>query len=125
VPEVEPPQIPTIIWLLQSGGLAPLAMGFVVAVLGIFFVIRPNHTASMILAFLSLLPAVFGLVAVYSAATAYGDMAKLPTMPKPSEFATLTGQAMGSSFCGLLGTILPIFVAILAMSRSSKRANNS
>jgi hypothetical protein len=118
MPEAQPQQIPTIGWLLQSGGLAPLAFGLILAVVGLIFVIRPNRTAGLMIAVLSLLPAIFGLVVVYSAAVDYVEMAASPRVPKPSEFAEITGRAMGSSFCALLGTIVPLFVAVLAQSRA-------
>jgi len=117
--QAEPQQVSTLSWLLQSGGLPPLVLGLVFALIGIVFIIRPNRAASLILAFLSLVPAIFGLIAVYSAATAYAKMAASSTMPKPSEFAELTGLAMSSSFCGLLGTLLSVFIAVLAMSRAN------
>ena len=120
MPESQPQQISTIVWLLQSGGIAPLALGLILAFVGIVFVIRPNRTWSMTLAFLSLLPAIVGLIVVYSAAADYAEMARSPNAPRPAEFARLTGRAMGSSFCGLLGTILPVFVAILALARTAK-----
>jgi purine-cytosine permease-like protein len=123
MPEAQPQQIPTIVWLLKSGGVAPLALGLILAVIGIVLVIRPNRTASAILAFLSLLPAIFGLIVVYSAAADYAQMAVSPTPPKPAEFAAITGRAMSYSFCGLLGTILPVFIVVLALSRACKSVN--
>jgi hypothetical protein len=120
MPEAQPHQIPTIVWLLQSGGLAPLAFGVILAVVGIVFVIRPNRTGSLVFAVISLLPAIFGLVVVYSAAADYVEMAPSATAPKPAELARITGQAMGSSFFGLLGTIIPVFVAVLALSRAAR-----
>jgi len=63
--EAEPRPSPTLAWLLMSGGLAPLALGIILALVGTFFVIRPKRLASMILGFLSLSPGIFGLIAVY------------------------------------------------------------
>ncbi len=123
MPEAQSQQIPTILWLLKSGGFAPLALGLILSVIGIVLVIRPNRTASTILAFLSLLPGILGLIFVYSAATDYAEMAVSPRVPKPADFAAITGRAMSFSFCGLLGTILPIFVAVLALSRASNSVN--
>ena len=124
MPEAQPQQIPTIVWLLQPGGIAPLALGLILALVGMVFVIRPNRSSSMILAFLSLLPAIIGLIVVYAAAAEYAEMARSRIGPKPAEFARLTGRAMGSSFCGLLGTILSVFVAILALARTGKSVDN-
>ena len=118
--EVQPRSIPTLLWLLQSGGFALLALGFFVALIGIVLVIRPNRTATTAMAFLSLIPAILGLILIYSAATAYCEMAASPTPPKPAEFSAVTGRAMSYSFCGLLGATLPIFVACLALLRGSK-----
>ena len=123
MPVAQPQQIPTIVWLLNSGGFAPLAFGLVLAIIGIVLIIRPNRMASAILAFVSLLPAIVGLIVVYAAAANFAEMAVSPTPPKPAEFAALTGRAMSSSFCGLLGTILPVFTAVLALSRACKSVN--
>ena len=123
--EAQPQSIPTILWLLQSGGVALLALGLVLALIGIVLVIRPNRTASTLLAFLSLLPAALGLIVIYSAAATYGEMARSPSPPRPAEFAAVTCRAMSYSFCGLLGAILPLFVAVLALLRGSKRLTPS
>ena len=124
MPDEELQQIPTILWLLKSGGIAPLALGLLLAAIGIVFLIRPNRMASTILAFASLLPALVGLIVVYSAAADCAEMAVSPTAPKPAEFAAIIGRAMSNSFCALLGTLLPVFFAVLAMLRafSSPRA---
>lgn len=114
------PQIQLIVWLLKSGGFTPLALGLVLAAIGIVLLNRPNRTASTILAFLSLLPAFVGLIVVYSAAVDFAEMATSPNLPKPSEYAHIIGHAMSNSFCGLLGTILPVFFAVLALSRICK-----
>ncbi len=122
MPEPHTQQVPTLVWLLQSGGLAPLALGLVLAAIAIIFVVRPNRKASLILAFLALLPAIFALVVVYSATAEFNEMAMSPTPPQPAEFARITSRAMGSSFCGLLGTVLPAFVALLGLLRAYKSA---
>lgn len=103
----------------------PLTLGSIVAVVGVICVVKPSRLASLIVALLSLLPAVCGMVVVYAAAVDYAQVAASPTPPKPAEFARLTGRAMGSSFFGLLGTVVPMFVAVLALSRAGKNANAS
>lgn len=125
MPEGELQKIPTIVWLLQSGGFWLLVWGFIIALFGIKPLIRPNVAGTAIVGFLSLLPAIFGLVAVYSAAAEYAEMAASPMPPKPVEFAAITGRAMSYSFCALLGTLLGVSVAVAAMWRSGKRVNDS
>ena len=115
MPNDEPQQILTIIWLLTSGGLKLLALGLILAGIGLVLLIRPHRLASTILAFLTFLPVVVGAITVYSAASDYAEMAASPTTPKPSEFAELTGRAMSSSFCALLGTALAVFFAVLVL----------
>lgn len=116
-----PPQIPTIVWLLQSGSATPLVVGLMLAVVGMFLVIRPNRTLSLVLAIISLSPAIVGLIAVYVAAGDYLQLAHSSENPKPAEFAVLTGRAMGSSFWGLLGTLVSVFPATLALACSVQR----
>lgn len=120
MPEFQPQQTSTIVWLLLSGGIVPLAFGLTLALFAIVFVIWPNRTASMIVAFLSMFPAIIGLIVVYSAAAEYTELTASPLAPKPAEIATLTARAMGSSFNGLLGTILPVFTALLALVRTAR-----
>ena len=85
-------KIPTIVWLLQSGGFSLLIWGLIVALFGIKPLIRPNVAGSAIVGFLSLLPAIFGLTAVYSAAAEFGEMVSSPMPPKPAEIAAITGR---------------------------------
>lgn len=121
--EAQPQQIPTIVWLLQSGGIVPLAFGLILLLFAIVYGIWPNRTASMILVFMSMFPAIIGLGVVYSTAAEYVEMTASPVAPKPAELATLTARAMGSSFSGLLGTILPVFTAFLALARTARRVD--
>ena len=51
MPNDEPQQILTIIWLLTSGGLKLLALGLILAGIGLVLLIRPHRLASTILAF--------------------------------------------------------------------------
>ena len=121
MPEAQPPQqTSTIVWLLQSGDHAALVLGLTLSLVGIVLVRRPNRKASIVLAFLSLLPGIVGLFAVYSAASDYSDLAVSQRAPEPLEFLEITRRAMGSSFCGVIGTLIPIFIAVLALSRSYK-----
>ena len=94
MPEAETQQIPTIIWLLQSGGWAPLAWGFIVALIGIVPIVRPKLNASIFVGILSLTPLIIGLFTVYFAASEFAEMAASTTPPKPAEFAEVTGRAM-------------------------------
>jgi hypothetical protein len=120
MPDAQLQQVPTIVWLLHSGGVLPLAVGLTLAVIAVFFVIKPSRAASNALAFLSIFPAIISLVVVYSAAVDFADLAASPQARKPAEFAMITGRAMGSSFSGLVATILSMFTASLAVARSPR-----
>ena len=119
MPDAEPQQISTLVWLFRSGGLVLLAWGVITALLAVIPVIWPNRKASLFVAVLALLPSVAGVISVYFAADAYIDMVAAPLPPKPTQFAQLTGSAMSRSFCGLLGSLFAMSVALLAIVRST------
>ena len=125
MPDAQPQQISALVWMLQSGGLTLLALGLLLALVGIVLVFQPSRKGSEMLIFLSLLPGMIGMVLVYSAAADYVEMAASPVTPKPAELAQITGRAMSNSFCGLLATILPVFIAAMAISRTRKSADVS
>ena len=118
----QPPQLSTLFWLLNSGGAILLVPGVILAVVGMVVLVRPNRTASFVLAILSLLLAIVAMLAVYSAAVQYMAMATAEDVPKPVEFAETTARAMSYSFCGLAATFVSMFVAVLGLLRASKRA---
>ena len=119
--EAQPQQTLVIVWLLNSGGFSLLVLGLMFAVAGIVLLIWPSRALSMILAFLSTLPAVIALIAVYTASSKYAEMASASTAPKPAEFAAITGKALSFGFCGLLGTLLSTIFAVLALARANLR----
>lgn len=118
-------QIPTIAWLVQSGGAWLLVWGLVVAVAGIRSLIRPQSSVLVTLGLLSLLPAIFGTVVVYFVANEYAEMAAASAPPKPSEFAALTARAMSYSFCSLLGTFVGSLMSLAAMARFNSRLKSA
>lgn len=120
MPEAEVQRVPTIIWLITSGGWIPLTLGIILAAIAIVVAIRPHRTAARSLALLSLLPSIVGIFLVYSAAQDYSDMAVSPNAPRPDDFARVTGHAMSASFCGLLGTMLAVSTSVLAMRRADR-----
>jgi hypothetical protein len=119
VPDVEPQQISTLVWLFRSGGLVLLVWGIISALLAIVPVVRPNRKASLIVGLLALLPVIAALFSVYFAAAEYASMAAAPVPPKPTEFAQVTGLAMSRSFFGLLGSLLAMSTALVAIVRST------
>ena len=118
--EVQPQIFPILAELLKSGGLVLLTLGFILAAIGIVALIQPKRTPSTILAFLSLLPSVLGLVAVYSAAIDLHQLYGLQSSPKPSHIGEIASRALSYGFCGFLGTIVPMAFAILALLRAQK-----
>ena len=110
--------------LLKSGGFPLLVLGLLLAGAGIVLVIRPMPTPSKILVSLSLLPTILGLLAVYATAT---DFYQLGYNPKPSEIEDIAGRALSYGFCGLLGTAVPMLLAVVALLRAhtSVRAHDT
>ncbi|KAA5543147.1 hypothetical protein FYK55_12755 [Roseiconus nitratireducens] len=122
MPDAQYEQTNTFFWLLSAGGLPLLGLGLLLAAIGIVLIIWPLRRASFVLVLLSILPAVLGLITVYSAAVDYGEMAGLSTPPKPAEFAAATSRAMSSSFFGLLGTIVALIPSLAAVARATNPA---
>ena len=115
------PQPPSMfVKLLQSGAVEPLALGLVLFAAGIVLIVRPNRRVSTVVAILSLLPAVIGLIIVCTAAVDYTILAQSKTSPRPSEFAEYTVRAFSSSFGGVLGTLLSVPVSLAALLRAGQ-----
>ncbi|MEZ6057004.1 MAG: hypothetical protein R3C01_09900 [Planctomycetaceae bacterium] len=110
-------QISTFAWLLRSGGVWPLGLGMLLAVVGIVLVFKRSITATKILGFASLLPAIIGLICVYMAADDFGELASSERPFKPNDLARIVGRGMSYGFFGLLGTILSMFFAAVAFAR--------
>ena len=116
-----PQQMSYFGFLLRAGGLSFFLLGLALSVVGVVLIAKPKFRAGVtIYACLSPLPGLAALVASYSAYGQFSAMATSSVAPKPAEIAAVTGYAMSSGFFGILGTILPMAVAILAMSRSQR-----
>lgn len=118
MPDIQPQPYPMLLLFLTSGGFAPLGLGAILAAIGIVLVIRPMRTASTILAFLSIVPAIVALPGLYFAAT---DFLGLPYAAKPSYIEDVAVRALSYGVCGLLGTILSVVSAVLALLRACQR----
>ena len=114
-------QISTFGWLLRSASLWPAVFGILIAGLGIFCFVRPNRKLSLVVIFLSLVPALVGMPLVYSSAKEFTKLASAETPPKPSEIVESVGSGLGTGLFSLFGTALPVYVASLALLRSWKR----
>ena len=114
-------QISTFGWLLRSASLWPAVFGILIAGLGIFCFVRPNRKLSLVVIFLSLVPALVGMPLVYSSAKEFTKLSSAETPPKPSEFVEAVGSGLGTGLFSLFGTALPVYVASLALLRSWKR----
>ncbi|PQO42973.1 hypothetical protein [Blastopirellula marina] len=125
MPDGQAQQISVLSWLLQSNySLALLGLGLILAIAGIILIIFPNRSASVVIAGLSFLPGLIGLVMVYSAATAFSTLAGSPEPPKPTEFAKVINQALYSGFFSLIATLLAMFFSVVALVRSSRPAKS-
>ncbi len=123
--EVQPSVQPLIVFLLTGGGFPLLAWGLAVAAVGLVLLFRPSRNAGIVVLVLALVPALLGLIAVYSAAGDYTQLAVASEPPKPSEFASVTGRALSHAFCGLLGTFAGGLVGVLALGRACRTAGTS
>lgn len=91
-----------------------------IACLGVYCFIRPNRKLSLVVIFLSLVPALIGMPLVYSSAKAFTKSASAEIPPKPSEIFEPVGAGLGTGLFSLFGTALPIYVGSLALLRSWK-----
>ena len=114
-------QISTFGWLFRSATLWPAVFGILIAGLGIYCFIRPNRKLSLLVIFLSLVPALVGMPLVYSSAKEFTKLSSAETPPKPSEIVESVGSGLGTGVFSLFGTALPVYVASLALLRSWKR----
>lgn len=107
-----------VFWFLQSNySVILLLLAVFISLAGIILCFIPNRRASIVLVFSSFLPGVLALALVYQAATEFSALATSPAAPEPTEFGRVVGQALGSSFCGLLATFIPMLIAIVALLR--------
>lgn len=108
-----------IVWFLQSNySLILLLLAVFISLAGIILCFIPNRRASIVLVFFSFLPGVFSLALVYKAASEFSALASSPAAPEPTEFARVISQALGSGFCGILATLIPMLIAIVALVRA-------
>lgn len=112
-------QTSTLLYLLHSGGLLLVAAMLCLAVIGVWMIMRPHgKTLVLVFAVLSMLPGIWAILNVFLAASQFTAMASLAEAPKPAEFADVVGRAMANGFYGLLATLVPMSLAILAFMRS-------
>lgn len=105
-------------YLLQAGGLPFLAMGLVLVLAGLILLMKRRQRVSVaIYACCLLLPGVVALVAVYTACSEFVELASSPDVPRPAELFGVLGRAMGRCFFGLLATLVPMLLAIIAFLR--------
>ena len=120
-PEAQVHQIPEFIFLLRAGGFPYFALGLFLSLFGVVLVAIPkSRLAITIYALLSLLPGLLAMVAIYSACGKLVEISLSTTAPKPAEFAAMTAHAMSCGFLGILGTLLPTILAVVAFWRCSK-----
>lgn len=113
-------QQPFFLWFLQNNySLMLLLMAILISLVGLFLCFIPNRIASIILVFVSFLPGLLALGLVYWAAAEFSALASSQAAPEPTEFARVISQALASGFCGLLATLIPMLIAIIALVRST------
>lgn len=111
-------------YLLIAGGAPLVAFGIVMTIWGVINVLRPR-SAGLICAqsLVSMIPGAIAVVAIYLSSIRFQEMAGAPSLPKPTEFATVTGQAMSFGFLGLVTTMIPVFLGICAFFRLCRTKN--
>mgnify|MGYP003113105836 CR=1 FL=1 len=118
-PEAQLKQMSNIEHLLRSGGAPFLVLGIMLAIGGCVLLCSPRRRRTVVVfAVLSLLPGFIATGTIYSASVAFTDMANNPVGFKIHDFATLTSRAMSCGIFGLLATIVPSALAIVAFARS-------
>lgn len=116
--EAQVQQISNLTYLLKVGGLPFLVLGLVIGIVGLVLVLKPRRTSTVaIFAFVSLLPGVTAMILVYTSCSEFVEMANSPTV-KPAELFGGIGRAMGRCFYGLLATLIPMILAIIAFLRA-------
>ena len=110
--------VPTLS-LMLTGGLPILGLGFMICLLAVFLIIRPNVQGCIVLQCLIVLPAMYALFAVYNAASQFAVIASSQTAPKPSVLAAAIMSGFASSFCGALSTVLPTVLFVFAWLRAT------
>lgn len=112
-------QISNLTYLLKAGGLPFLILGLVIGIVGLVLVLKPRRTSTVaIFAFVSLLPGVIAMIMVYTSCSEFVEMGSSPAPPKPAELFGIIGRAMGRCFYGLLATLIPMLLAIIAFLRT-------
>lgn len=92
---------------------------------GLWNIFRPR-SATPILSqvVLSLIPGTIAMVAIYFAHTEFMKMASATTPPKPAVIAGVAGRAMSYGFIGLLSTIIPILLGVVALRKHLQSLRN-
>lgn len=112
---------PLLLWFLQSNySIALLVMAVSITFLGLFLCVRPNRTASIALAFATLVPGVIAAGLVLAAGSNFSKLASSPTVPEPTEMAAVINMALSSGFYGLVATLIPMLIAIVSLVRSTR-----
>ena len=111
----------TFAWLFSTASLVPVVTGLVVAGIGLVFFVRPSRRGSLLAAFLSLAPALIGMLMVYTAAKDFKELASDDSVVKPSAIVQCVGRGIGNGLFSLFGTSIAMYVALLALLRSWKR----
>lgn len=105
-------------FLLAAGGLPLLSFGIVFSIWGIWNIFRPTSTTSILSQLvLSLIPGIIAMAAIYFACTEFTAMASATTPPAPAVLAGTAGRAMSYGFMGLLSTILPVLLGVVAIRK--------
>lgn len=123
---IEPSQqvLSPLRYLFLTGGISLTAIGAVMTIWGVINVWRPRR-AGLICAqsLLSLIPGAIAVVAIYLNCVRFQEMAGASSIPKPGEFAEVTGQAMSFGFFGLVSTMVPVFLGMCAFYRLCRTEN--
>lgn len=130
-PKSMPPQAPIqqasdLAILLMSDGIPFLALGLAFAFAGVAIAVRRGPRLTVVIfMWISPLPGIVTMCAIYSAFTQLIEMDTISPAPKPSAFGSLTYYAVSAGVLGMFGTVASMSAALAALARSSTRRTDS
>ena len=119
-------QVSVFVFLLRGAGMPLMAwilgFGVVFSIWGFINVVR-ERSPGLIFAqsILSLTPAIFAAIAIYSAAGEFTTMATSADPPKPADIARVISYAMSCGFFGIITTVPAVLLGLVAFRKSAAR----
>lgn len=115
-------QLNFVQFLLFTGGWPLLAFGIVVSIWGIINIVRvPGSGWILAQAWMSFLPGIFALLGIYVTYQQFAAMAISTEVVEPTDVATVAGAGMSLGFLGIVSTIMPFMLSLVAFRRYCRR----